>query len=445
VGGSVLTVSLVFEGNTGHNFGRTRISLADSAAEVALNAESRPETVERILKSLSGPNAALTDHTLPALLAWYKHRNAEWLALNGKVEDHAALEPKPPLVKMLISSEGVPAVRTHTQGGDYLETTNFLKRGDPNQKGEVATQSFLQVLMRAPEAERHWTCAPPKGWRTSYRRTSLARWMTDMDSGAGPLLARVIVNRLWQHHMGRGIVATPSDFGVVGERPTHPEMLDWIAMELIRNGWRLKPIHKLIMTSATYMQRSVADPAKAKIDPDNRLCWRHQRQRLEAEVLRDSMLQASGLLDQTMYGPGTLDENMKRRSIYFFVKRSRLIASMIIFDAPNALLGLPQRATTTVAPQALHLMNNKGVRECAAAIALRVSPRAETPISDAVVEAYRTCLGRAPSTAEARDAAGFIAQQTASYTSAGRTDGAAAALADFCQVLLSLNEFVYVE
>src|SRR5262249_28234691 len=156
---------------------------------------------------------------------------------------------------------------------------------------------------------------PPKGWRTSYQRLALADWVTDVDEGAGALLARVIVNRLWQHHMGRGIVATPSDFGTQGERPTHPELLDWLAGELIRNGWRLKPIHKLIMTSKAYMQSSANDPARAKIDRDNKLCWRFNRRRLEAEIVRDSMLSVSGLLDENMFGPGTLDESMKRRSI----------------------------------------------------------------------------------------------------------------------------------
>src|SRR5262249_42707684 len=158
--------------------------------------------------------------------------------------------PKPNLVKALISSEGVKAIRLHTQGGDYLEQTHFLKRGDPNQKEEVAPPGFLQVLMRSPEQEKHWQGSPPSGWHTSYRRGALAEWLTDVEAGAGALLARVIVNRLWQHHLGRGLVDTPSDFGYQGERPTHPELLDWLAAELIQSGWRLKHIHKLILMSA---------------------------------------------------------------------------------------------------------------------------------------------------------------------------------------------------
>src|SRR5262249_55405274 len=153
----------------------------------------------------------------------------------------------------------------------------------------------------------HWQVPAPEGWRTSYRRRALANWMTDVDHGAGSLLARVIVNRLWQHHLGRGIVATPSEFGVRGERPSHPELLDWLATELIQNGWKLKPIHKLILTSAVYQQSPSFDATRAKLAPDNRLFSRRPRQRLEAEDIRDELLAVSGMLDRTYFGPGTLD------------------------------------------------------------------------------------------------------------------------------------------
>src|SRR5262249_6874185 len=155
-----------------------------------------------------------------------------------------------------------------------LEKTHFLKRGDPNQKDGEATQGFLQVLTRHPEGEKRWQTAPPKGWRTSYRRRSLANWITDVECGAGHLLARVIVNRLCQPTRGRGIVNPPGDFGLQGEPPTHPELLDWLAGELIAGGWRLKPIHKLIVTSAVYTQGNQGEPSRAKFDPDNKLNWR---------------------------------------------------------------------------------------------------------------------------------------------------------------------------
>jgi Protein of unknown function (DUF1549)/Protein of unknown function (DUF1553)/Planctomycete cytochrome C len=352
---------------------------------------------------------------------------------------------KPVAVKALICSEGLPAVRLHTQGGDFLPETHFLRRGDPNAKDGVATQGFLQVLEPSADGEKHWQTAPPAGWRTSYRRRALAEWLTDVDGGAGRLLARVIVNRLWQHHMGRGLVATPSDFGTRGERPTHPELLDWLATELIANGWQLKPIHKAIVTSAVYLEDSRLDAAKEAVDRENRLIWRRPARRLEAEVIRDSLLAVGGALDERMYGPGNLDEGSKRRSVYFTVKRSKLIPMLGVFDAPEALSGIGERPTTTIAPQALYLMNNPQVRGYARGFAKRVAPDAKTPVEEAVRMGYRIALGRAPTAAELADSAGFVKSQAADYEAAKKPDARELALTDFCQTLLCLNEFVYVD
>src|SRR5262249_37781796 len=338
-----------------------------------------------------------------------------------------------------------PPVRLHSQGADFLNETHFLRRGDPDQKQRVAPPGFLQVLMTTPEKEKHWPARPPSGWRTSYRRTALANWMTDAECGAGQLLARVIVNRLWQHHMGRGLVATPSDFGTRGEKPTHPELLDWLASELIRNGWRLKPIHKLIMTSATYAQASVRDERKEAKDRDNRLFWRRPVLRLEAEAVRDSLLALGGMLDTTMYGPGTLDEGSRRRSIYFTVKRSKLIPMLQVFDAPEALVSLGERPTTTIAPQAPLLMNNAHVRSWARGFARRIAPSEGTSVEEAVARGYRIALTREPTRQELADSVAFVKSQLASYTVEARKDAREQALADFCQVLMCLNELVYVE
>ncbi len=441
-GPAELTFTLKFDNNTGHSIGRPRISVTASAEPVAFDAPARPEKVETILAGIASGARPQSDADMAVLLKWYRMKDPEWQRLNRRVAEHLAHEPKPKLQKTMICSEGVPAIRNHTQGGDFLDHTWFLKRGDPNQKGEVVAQSFLTVLMNAPNGEKRWQETPPAGWRTSYQRRSLANWITDVNHGAGSLLARVIVNRLWQHHIGRGIVATPSDFGVQGDLPTHPELLDWMAGELIRGGWRLKPMHKLIMMSAVYMQSSAQNQANAKLDPANRFCWRHTRQRLEAEVIRDSMLSVSGLLDSTMFGPGTLDESMKRRSIYFFVKRSRLIPTMILFDAPNALQSIGLRQTTTVAPQALMLINNVNMREYAAALAKRISPGESTPVAEAVRRGYLLTVGRAPAESELADDLAFLKQQAASYKS---QDAVRLALTDLCQVLMSLNEFVYVD
>src|SRR5262249_32546239 len=281
------------------------------------DALTRYETREepRRLDRLAGETSIRADCW--GLLVYSRAFDPEWQRLSRRVREHLAVAPKKNTIKALIASEGVPPLRMHSQGADFFEQTYFLKRGDVDQKDGVASPGFLQVLTRHPDAEAHWRVEPPRGWRTSYRRRALAEWITDVDRGAGHLLARVIVNRLWQHHLGRGIVAAPSDFGLQGEPPTYPELLDYLAGELIRHGWRLKPIHKLIVMSAAYTQSSEADPQNAKADPDNRWVWHRPRQRLQAELIRDAMLEVSGLLDRRPFGPGTLDQKHRRRSIYF--------------------------------------------------------------------------------------------------------------------------------
>jgi mono/diheme cytochrome c family protein len=353
-------------------------------------------------------------------------------------------------MKALIASEGLPAVRLHTQGDDFFKQTFFLRRGDVNQKQGEAPLGYLQVLMRSPDREKHWPAEPPKGSRTSYRRTALADWLTDTQEGAGQLVARVIVNRLWQHHFGHGIVATPNDFGSRGERPSHPELLDWLAGELIRHNWQLKPIQRLILTSAAYRESSDADRPKEAVDPLNRYFWRHEKRRLEGEVVRDALLACANRLDERMFGPGSLDEAQRRRSIYFTVKRSELVPMMQVFDAPEALTSMGDRPSTTIAPQALLLLNNPNVRADARAFARRLLPALDRSTAEAVRSGYRIALCHDPQPDELADSTAFIEQQRKLHESdsspSGRpSDARQSALLDFCQVLMCLNEFVYVD
>jgi cytochrome c553 len=399
------------------------------------------ESLVGALRDYEQSPSTFPDHQLAPRSSY----DTRWQTLQRAVAKHAKSKPQPKTVKAMISSEGVPAVRTHTQGGDFLEHTHFLKRGDPNQKGEIASQGFMQVLMRNPDQEKRWLKTPPKRWHTSYRRWALADWLCDTEAGAGHLLARVIVNRLWQHHMGRGIVGTPSDFGYQGERPTHPELLDFLATELIKNGWLMKPMHKLIMLSAAYMQSSDPDSGKMAVDPDNKLVWRRPRTRLEAETIRDAMLAVSGTLDPKPFGPGTLDPNHKRRSIYFFVKRSQLVPMMTLFDAPDSLQGQEQRATTIIAPQALMLMNNSNIRGYARSFAARIGSKDGSTPEDAVRAGYLIALARLPCEEELRESTQFVKEQLESYRAANKGDAPQVALADFCQVLMELNEFIYVD
>jgi Protein of unknown function (DUF1549)/Protein of unknown function (DUF1553)/Planctomycete cytochrome C len=440
-GGTILTFTLEFNNNTGHGIGRPRLAVSTQPTPVALDGEGLPLAVQQALANLdSTPEMKLPSAERELLLAWYRTRDAGWQGLNRKVEEHRKTEPQPQKSKALICSEGLPPLRLHTQGADFLNETHFLNRGDPHQKQGVATQGFLQVLMPAADQENHWQETPSPGSRTTYRRRSLANWITDVDQGAGRLLARVIVNRLWQHHFGRGLVGTPSDFGFQGDKPTHPELLDYLAAELIANGWRLKPIHKLILTSAAYMQSTQFDKERARLDPANKLYWRQSPRRLEAEIIRDALLAVSGTLDPKPFGPGTLDPNHRRRSIYFFVKRSQLIPMMVLFDVPDTLQGVEQRTTTTTPPQSLLMMNNRLVRESAKAFAARLQPG-----SEAVNQAFALALSRPPSQREKEDLLLFIQDQEQAYKKENRQDARQLALTDFCQALLELNEFIYVE
>jgi len=438
--GTTFTITLKFENNVGHAIGRPRLSFTTAKGALDPRGAAVRQPLVELDRLLGMPKVDRS-----ALLHWFRHLDGEWQRLRAVELAHAQQAPRPTLTKALICSEGLPAVRLHTQGADFFAQTYFLHRGDTKQKRGVAEPGFLQVLMPVGESGKRWQVSPPPGWRTSYRRTGFANWITDVDHGAGSLLARVIVNRLWQHHLGRGIVATPSDFGTQGERPTHPELLDWLAAELIGGGWKLKPLHKLILTSSVYMQDVQLDDTRRRHDPDNKLLSRFQRRRLEAEAVRDCILAVSGTLDRTLFGPGSLEEGHKRRSIYFTVKRSKLIPMMVVFDGPDALQGLGVRPVTTVAPQALLLLNNEQVRSAAAAFARRVAPDVETTEEDAVRRAYRIALARLPEKDELANAVDFLKQQTQEYARAGRGDAVRLALTDFCQVLFSLNEFLYVE
>ena len=430
-GGAVLTVRLDFRLNTKHNIGRPRLAvIAD--AEPTLKADALPAAVAEALQHRD----AMTAEQRGAVFDWWKRRDAAWHKLTAQLDEHAKKKPTGK-TEVLVCAEGNKPVRMHTQGADFFEQTYFLKRGSTDQKDGVAPAGFLQVLSRAPDAEKHWQWAPPAGAKYSGRRRALANWITDTEQGAGALAARVIVNRVWQHHFGRGLVATPNDFGKTGAPCAQPELLDWLAGEFIRGGWQLKPLHKLIMSSAAYAQSSAPDRAKETADPDNALFVRRTPQRLEGEAIRDSLLAVSGVLDATMFGPGTKDERSKRRSIYFTIKRSQLIGSMVAFDAPEPLASQGSRPTTTVAPQALMLMNAPQVREWAEAFAKRIE--GDAPIA----RAYAFALGRPPTAGEAQDAAAFLAAQTQSYTAENKPQPASLALADFCQVVFGLNEFIY--
>jgi hypothetical protein len=295
-----------------------------------------------------------------------------------------------------------------------------------------------------------------------------------------------MVNRVWQHHFGRGLVATANDFGRHGEAPTHPELLDWLASEFVRAGWSLKHLHRLMVLSSTYRQKSeTRNPKSEKADPDNKLLWRMNRQRLEAESLRDSMLAAAGALNRQVGGPMvkvplepevydqifTEDEpdhlwhvtpdkaQHDRRSVYLFAKRNVRLPLLEAFDRPDLISSCPARPVSTFAPQALILMNGPFARQQAERLATRLAHEAGADTERQVERAYRLLFARVPTDAERRLARDFLAEQAEALRDrlrarlpvgvpAGWPEGmdpaAGAALADYCLALLNTNEFVYV-
>ena len=314
---------------------------------------------------------------------------------------------------------------------------------------------------------------PAAGLSSSGRRTALANWLASPDN---PLTARVIVNRVWQHHFGRGIVGTPSDFGVQGERPSHPELLDWLAIHFVRDGWSLKKLHRLIMTSAAYRQSTAPDALAMKSDPEDRLLWRFPRQRLEAEVIRDSALSVAGLLDQKMGGPSVFPEippglevrggwpvtqnrsERNRRSIYIFVRRNVRYPMLEAFDMPDPYETCPRRYMTTTPSQALMLLNNKLTLTWAQHLAGRVLKQAGDDRHEIIDAACRLAYGRHASPDELRTIGDFLDRQTAVISDrlasgqevalpeplpGKQSPAEAAAVVDFCHVLINSNEFVY--
>ena len=438
--GVELEFELTFSNNREHTMGRPRLSIASGEDPPVVVGSGTSEALAAAFVALER-GELLPEHR-DALFPLFASEHPEWGARKKKVDQSLAKRPQPDKKMVQVSSEGFPPTKHHADGRGFphfYPETHFLNRGDPNQKQGVASPGFLQVLMREGTTSADWQEEAPEDARTSHRRRGMANWITDPENGAGHLLARVIVNRVWHHHFGRGIVATPNDFGLQGAEPSHPELLDFLARELIADGWKLKPLHRKILLSAAYGQGSGPDAEKAAIDPDNELLWRFSPRRLEAEAIRDSMLAISGQLDRTMFGPGTLDEANRRRSIYFFLKRSRLVPIMQVFDQPEPLVSQGSRPSTTVAPQALLFMNNPQVVRWADALAERLEQ--EDSGEAAVNTLYELALNRSPTPGERARSLGFLEAQAEAY---GGNEGRRLALADLCQVIFGLNEFVYL-
>jgi hypothetical protein len=368
-----------------------------------------------------------------------------------------------------------------TDGRSTPTNCFLLEQGDWARKKEKVDLAFPAALRSAEASADRWLKPPPPDAKTTWQRRAFAEWITDQENGAGHLLARVIVNRLWQHHFGQGLVKTPNDFGTQGEPPSHPELLDWLAHELIRSGWRLKTIHRLIVRSAAYQQDAAGDARGATVDPDNSLLWRRETRRLESEALRDSMLAVSGVLNSTMFGPAvfpriqpeaiatgstpkwptnTVDgPNTWRRSIYVFAKRSLSLPFLEAFDSPDASASCGRRFRTTTPAQALELWHGDFAIDQARRFALRLKS-AGGSLEDKIRLAWILAFSRDAQPREVSRAAEFCAKQErrARFQNPAELEAlrqlaqcapedvySFAALSDLCQVLFNSNEFIYVD
>jgi hypothetical protein len=343
-----------------------------------------------------------------------------------------------------------------TEAGSLAPETFVLLRGNAHVRSDRVEPGFPTVLGAPPPVI---PAPPPPGARTTGRRLALADWLASPDN---PLTARVMVNRLWQSHFGRGIVRSPNNFGLQGDKPTHPELLDWLAAEFVAQDWRPKPLHRLILTSNAYRMSSRANPAGLAADPANDLFWRFDMRRLTAEEVRDSILAVSGTLNRKMDGPGVYPEiprevlagqsrpgdgwgksppeEQARRSVYVHVKRSLLLPILDSFDLAETDRTTPVRFTTTQPTQALGLLNSAFLNRQAAALAGRLQREAGDDVREQVRLALNLATARPPTDAEVRRGVDLI-------DTLENEDGAPAdaALRSYCLLVLNLNEFVYLD
>jgi cytochrome c553 len=403
-----------------------------------LEATPRQEIFKRKVAQLS-PEAQMA-HITPA-----DQRNAEQsnlvletldkvniteadLAAASKGEDKKRWKQLQDEVRKLPKPQSLPQTMALI-GESKPAKAHVLTRGEYSQRGDEVSPGFPAVLRSFEDST-----SPLR-----QPRAALANWIA---SAENPLTARVMVNRIWQHHFGRGLVTSPSNFGTHGQKPNHPELLDWLASEFVRRKWSVKQMHKAMLMSATYQQGS-ATTAGAKTDPENRLYWRMNRIRLEGEAIRDSLLAISGELNTEMGGPGVFppipkelfqgatgwsaketDPQNSRRSIYIFVRRNLRFPFLEVFDAPDNNLSCPVRERSTTAPQALTLLNSDEVMRACQLTAKKIANDA-----DPITGAYELILNRKPTSKEIEIAREFVAQSP---------------LHELCRALFNLNDFVYV-
>jgi len=414
---------------------------ADFAKAFRTAADKRSDPQKELVKKHTG---ALERRVSESLTDEQREQRSRWVAEVSRVT--AARPSKPP--------------RAYIWYEDTAQAvaTQLFERGDPY-------QPKLEVQPGVPVVLGGQAVAPPRALEKSTgRRLWLSRWMT---SRSNPLVARVFVNRVWQHLLGEGLVTSESDFGEMGDVPVHQELLDWLASDLVESGWQTKRLVKQIVNSAVYRMDSRYNAAAAEADSQERLLWRFRQRRIDAEAFRDSVLAISGRLNQTMGGasvypllpqsvlagqsrPGSgwgksLAQSEGRRSIYIFSKRSLAVPELALLDAPNSADSCSQRAVSTTGPQALTFLNGSFMTTAAAGLAGRLLSEAGSDPAAQVQLAFRLALCRSPGNDELKFSTGFLQAQARlpSGDKSQTDDPARRALNAFCLVLLNTNEFAY--
>ena len=340
--------------------------------------------------------------------------------------------PPAPAMALAVDEAAAVDLPVHIRGSHLNLAKDSVPRG------------FVQVLNRN---------SPPAIPAKQSGRLQLAEWLTQPEH---PLTARVMVNRIWQAHFGEGLVRTPDNFGLRCEAPTHPELLDWLAREFVRGGWSVKQLHRLILLSSTYQMSTAFNTRAANVDSENRLLWRMNRRRLEAESLRDALLAVSGQLDRTMggslvhwqnadYTPGdSVSAASRRRAVYLPVVRDRVYDLFTIFDFANPSVGVSKRTPTVVSHQALFFLNSPLVKEQSRDLAAALLALPEVDDAARVSVAYRRVLGRSAQRAEVKRALNYLVQAR-SKLPASTEDASMQSWASLCQALLASNEFLYLD
>ncbi len=347
--------------------------------------------------------------------------------------------------------------------GDNLPVIRLLQRGSVESPGPAVKPGFLEILCKEGN-DCLAAPSPNRVGKTMGYRLALAEWLTDPEH---PLTARVVVNRIWQHHFGTGIVSTPDNFGRYGASPSHPELLDWLAVDFVNHGWRVKRLHKLIMLSSVYQQSSrpehnpSAGLADVK-DPENRLFWRRPLRRLEAEALRDSILSVAGRLDLTANGPPVMlearsdglqlpvEDGANRRSVYLLARRTWSSTFMTTFDFPNIDTTCTNRVPSSTPLQSLTMMNSELVTENALAVAHRAMELAQegaNGVEPIIRAGYQIVLSREPTQAEIELAAAHLERGRGLFSRANSPDDEALtrSVESFVHMLMSSNEFLYID